>query len=324
MPGLLQLAFDFFGGGDYTAARPGVLPRSGARALPPALPPSPPASPRPRISHPLRADIPGADLAGGGLPAHPRANREALLDGQRIAYHFQRARRRTIGFSIGAEGLAVRAPGWVPLHEIDAALTEKAAWILRKLAEAGARRGRQEQARIVWGDGASFPYLGRPLTVRLVPPAAGARPPRRATVVWNEGDAPGAGGPWLDVTLPPAAAVPEEALREAVRGWLQQQARQLFTERLEHFARLLGVRWTRLTLTSAHTRWGSAGHDGGIRLHWRLMHFRPAVVDYVVAHELAHLRHMDHSPRFWATVETVVPDYAALRAELKADTTPRW
>jgi len=64
--------------------------------------------------------------------------------------------------------------------------------------------------------------------------------------------------------------------------------------------------------------------DGAIRLNWRLIHFAPAVIDYVVAHELSHLRVMDHSPRFWATVRTVVPDYALLRRQLKDEATPRW
>ena len=77
------------------------------------------------------------------------------------------------------------------------------------------------------------------------------------------------------------------------------------------------MRWTRLRLSSANTRWGSARADGSIRLNWRLMHYRPAIIDYVVAHELSHLRVMDHSPRFWDTVATVVPDYAALRRSLR-------
>ncbi|MDP3133862.1 MAG: M48 family metallopeptidase, partial [Burkholderiaceae bacterium] len=77
-------------------------------------------------------------------------------------------------------------------------------------------------------------------------------------------------------------------------------------------------------LTNAATRWGSAKSDGTIRLHWRLMQFSPQVLDYVVAHELSHLRHMDHSPRFWATVASVVPDHAARRAELRRSGPPLW
>jgi predicted metal-dependent hydrolase len=84
------------------------------------------------------------------------------------------------------------------------------------------------------------------------------------------------------------------------------------------------VRWTRLRLSNAGTRWGSASADGSIRLNWRLIHFRQPVIDYVVAHELSHLRVMDHSRSFWDTVATVVPDYADLRNQLKADAVPKW
>ena len=103
-----------------------------------------------------------------------------------------------------------------------------------------------------------------------------------------------------------------------------RQARRLFNERLNHYAPKLGVQWTRLSLSSAGTLWGTARHDGSIRLNWRLVHFRLAVIDYVVAHELAHLRVMDHSPRFWETVRSVVPDYAELRGQLQDEALPPW
>ena len=115
-----------------------------------------------------------------------------------------------------------------------------------------------------------------------------------------------------------------DQIRDAVQAWLMRQARRLFTERLDHFAPQLGVQWRKLSLSSAGTRWGSASADGAIRLNWRLIHFRQSVIDYVVAHELSHLRVMDHSPRFWDTVRTVVPDYARLRNALRDDALPPW
>jgi predicted metal-dependent hydrolase len=87
---------------------------------------------------------------------------------------------------------------------------------------------------------------------------------------------------------------------------------------------LLGVQWRRLALSSAATRWGSASADGSIRLNWRLVHFKPEVIDYVVVHELSHLQVMNHSAAFWETVEQVLPDYATRRAQLKDEQVPRW
>jgi predicted metal-dependent hydrolase len=113
-------------------------------------------------------------------------------------------------------------------------------------------------------------------------------------------------------------------IRDAVQAWLMRQAKRIFTERLNHFAPRLQVQWKKLSLSSASTRWGTASADGSIRLNWRLVHFKMDVIDYVVAHELSHLRVMNHGPQFWETVGTVMPDYALRRRQLKDDALPRW
>jgi len=251
---------------------------------------------------------------------HPRANREAVLGDSVVAYEFRRGKRRTIGFVVGPDGLVVSAPKWVPLHEVDAALREKSAWIVRKLGEARERQQRQDSARIEWRDGATLAFLGEPVIVVLDPrhgfDAVGA-------VLNTAADAlPGVPRLTLHLGLPHSAA--PEQIRDAVQAWLMRQAKRLFTERLNHFAPQLGVQWRKLSLSSAGTRWGSASADGSIRLNWRLIHFKLSVIDYVVAHELSHLRVMDHSPRFWDTVATVVPDYAQLRGQLRDEALPAW
>jgi predicted metal-dependent hydrolase len=240
---------------------------------------------------------------------HPRANRELALAGAHVAYEFQHGQRRTIGFSIGPEGLSVRAPSWVPQFEVDAALHRKAAWIVRKLGEARERRPHQDILSSPLQDGVVLSYLGQPLLLHVAAPHSG-----KSVLVRVE---PLAGAPaTLSISLPLRKAEPTH-LREAVLRWLMQYAHAHFVTRLNHYAPLLGVRWQRLGLSNASTRWGSASADGSIRLNWRLVHLRPELIDYVVAHELSHLREMNHSPRFWATVASVMPDYALLRAELK-------
>ena len=242
--------------------------------------------------------------------AHPQATREVRLGDAVVAYAFSRARRRTIGFIVGAEGLVVRAPRWTPLYEVDAALKEKAAWILRKLQETRERAQRHDDTRIAWADGAELPYLGDTIRIQLDPEHGFAA--RGAQI----------DGQTLRVGLPHSAT--QDQIRDAVQAWLMRQAQALFKSRLDHFAVPLGVKWSKLSLSNAGTRWGSAKSDGSIRLHWRLVHFRPEVIDYVVAHELSHLRVMDHSPRFWDTVRSVVPDYAELRGQLKDESIPKW
>ncbi len=124
----------------------------------------------------------------------------------------------------------------------------------------------------------------------------------------------------LHVGLPQSAGA--EQIRDAVQSWLQRQAKRVFEERCAHFAPRLGVRVKRLGLSSAQTRWGSANANGSVRLNWRLIHFGLPVIDYVVAHELAHLRVMNHSPRFWDVVRSVMPDYEGARGMLSDDALP--
>ena len=119
----------------------------------------------------------------------------------------------------------------------------------------------------------------------------------------------------------PQTATPEQ-IRDTVQSWLQRQARRVFLERCEIYARQLGVRCTRLALSSAQTRWGSASADGSVRLNWRLIHFGLSVIDYVVTHELAHLREMNHGPAFWDVVRAALPDYEAARGALRHEVLP--
>jgi predicted metal-dependent hydrolase len=241
--------------------------------------------------------------------AHPRSNRRARLHGHHVAYEFRRARRKSIGFSISTEGLVVSAPRWVPLAEVESALQEKSRWILDKLREQDERARRLAAQRIEWRDGTSLPFLGQTLVVVLDAAAPGC-------VLHDVLD----DGPTLHVGLPQTAA--PEQIRDAVQAWLQRQAKRVFKERCDHFAPRLGVRVTKLSLSSATTRWGSAGADGAIRLHWRLIHFALPTIDYVVAHELAHLRVMDHSPRFWDVVRSVIPDVERVRETLRDEALP--
>jgi predicted metal-dependent hydrolase len=269
--------------------------------------------------------------------AHPRANREARLQTSVVAFELKRGKRKTIGFSVGADGLTVSAPRWVPLYEIDKAVQEKSLWIVKKLQESRERHDKLESNRIEWKDGTLIPFMGEQVIVVIDPRhlynssavAAATRGSRADGQAQLHSDAhaanaslPGVPRLTLHISLPQDASA--ERIRDAVQAWLMRQAKRIFEERLNLYAPQLKVQWTKLSLSSAGTRWGTAKSDGSIRLNWRLVHFRMSVIDYVVVHELSHLRVMDHSPRFWSTVESIMPDYAALRGQLKDDALPRW
>jgi predicted metal-dependent hydrolase len=274
-------------------------PPRAAEAAPTPAPPAPRAEPQHTGPNPFH---------------HPQAAREIVLQGHTVAYAWRRARRRSIGFTVGVDGLSVSAPRWVGIGDVERALHDKAGWILRKLAEQDERSRRMQSARIEWRDGAGVPFLGETVIVVIDPRVTGA--------ILQEalGTLPAVPRLTLHVGLPHDAAA--EQIRDAVQSWLQRQALRIFEERCAMFAERLGVRVTRISLSAAQTRWGSASVDGSIRLHWRLVHFRMPTIDYVITHELAHLREMNHSAAFWDVVRSVLPDYERSRKSLREEILP--
>jgi predicted metal-dependent hydrolase len=217
-----------------------------------------------------------------------------------VPYQLRRSKRRSIGFMIAEEGLRVTAPRWTNLAEINAALISKQRWILTKLQEQQNRPAAQTKTPTNWTSGAKLPFLGQLATLQVHYGAATSFNNTTGLITLNL----------------PTDAQPEQC-KKHLHAWLMQQARHQFSERLPHFAKQLGVQYHSFTLTNARTLWGSCSPNGKIRLNWRLIHLTPHVIDYVIAHELAHLHEMNHSPRFWATVEKVFPDYVAARGELR-------
>lgn len=269
------------------------------RPEPPARTPEPPAH-RPE---------PPAHPAAEPPPAPPRtrgeASRAILLRAQRVSYALKRSRRRTIGFTVDERGLSVSAPRWVGIREIEQALVERGDWILRKLAEFRELLAQRERDAIRWEHGGAIPFLGGRIELRV-------RAGHRGEPV-REGEC-------LSVALPPGAGA--DQLRDRVHAWLQSQAREHFAARVAHFSSQLGVAPSRWSLSSARTRWGSCNADGSIRLNWRLIHLPPHIVDYVICHELAHLRELNHGPRFWNTVGELFPEHLEARRWLRAHNEP--
>jgi predicted metal-dependent hydrolase len=255
------------------------------------------------------APLPDAsrNSSGGQPPAVPLAPdgsklRSLAIGSRTLHYALKRSARRSIGFAIDSTGLTITAPRWVTLADIETAITEKQRWIFTKLIEWQTRVEQRALPKVDWKDGAEVPYLGQPVRVKLGAP--------QGMLAFSAQDAA------LQVPLP-LQADPQQ-IKDRVQGWLQGEAKRLFGERLAIYADKLGVNYRAYALSSAATRWGSCSSDGKIRLNWRLIHFPLSIIDYVVAHELAHLREMNHSPRFWQTVELIFPEFREARQTLKS------
>lgn len=209
----------------------------------------------------------------------------------------RRRGRRGVGLRVDETGLTVSAPSTMPLSRIEGVVRESRAWVLRKVAEWSGRR----IAPMQWRDGSPLPFLGGFLVLRLGQARRG--PAERI-------------GDELEVKVAPDAA--EAAIRSAVIHWYKRAAREHLQERVEALCRAAELDPPRLMLSCALARWGSCNSRREVRLTWRLVKAPAALIDYVVCHELAHLRHMNHSKAFWAEVERQCPDYRALRRQLFA------
>lgn len=212
-------------------------------------------------------------------------------------YVLVRSRRRSIGLEVRSDAtLVVRAPTRTPVWFVESLLREKAGWIEDKLAAARSHCSLLPRHDFLTGE--RFPYLGRDWPFVVV-----AFQKEPLTFDARTGFA-------LDVAV---FAQGEVVFEE----WYRSRARELLAARVGYYAPLMGVSVPRLRITGAQRRWGSCSATGTVSFAWRLVMAPMDVIDYVVVHELAHRREMNHSVRFWAVVEAILPDYRERRRWLK-------
>jgi len=234
-----------------------------------------------------------------------------------IPYAIRRsARRRTVGITIEVQGVRVAAPKRMPLEQIVALVNTKARWIAEKYTEFKSRL--EPRKRFVSGE--EFLYLGRRVSLQVqTEPVAGGKHrsdshfqpelfdflprPRSQAAVALKGNV-------LLVQAGNPNAHGEE-VREMLENWYRVRAQEVVTRRVQRYADELGWPMPRVLIRNQKKRWGSCNAKGELRFNWRLVMLPLRVLDYVVVHEMAHLKVLNHSPRFWALVEQIMPDYKA-------------
>jgi len=221
-----------------------------------------------------------------------------LPSGEVITYQLERRKRRTIGLKITDEGLIVHAPLRIAETQLQAVLSQKAKWVMDKLHG----RKQNEVPPMAWQEGELLYLYGNPVELRF-----DAESRARLPALIGE-----------TLLISTSANQHAEAVRHKVLQWYKKQALPDFSRRIALFAAKLGVATPPIGLSSAQSRWGSCSSRGNIRLNWRLLQAPPHIINYVICHELAHLKEMNHSAKFWAIVESLFPDYRQAEKELKA------
>ena len=239
-------------------------------------------------------------------PASPQAGKQAntpqtpyrlTIDGKEIVLTLRRSRRRSLALQVDRRGPRILAPAQLPLHEINRFIHHHIDWLKAQLAAWSTQSGIQP---LMLHHDAVFPLFGKNARLHL---AASLTKPQ-----WQHHEQE-----TEEILCIPPACNPGQVLLAALR----QRALTWYRERVEFFCRQLECPTPDVRLSNARTRWGSCSRISGIRLHWRLIHLAPELIDYVIAHEVAHLIEMNHSPRFWAVVSRIYPDWRSARQQLR-------
>jgi len=206
-----------------------------------------------------------------------------------------RTRRRTVELIVTEDArLVVRAPLRTPRGFIDDLIDRKREWIFRKMSEAGSRAAPPPRQ---FRNGETLLYLGRHYKIQVT-------------------DSAGIYVQLRDEKF----QIPKQVLPYAARfmkTWYKKEALKLIRERCRYFSNIFGYAPKSVSISNAEKRWGSCGPGGTLNFSWKLIMAPPEVVDYLVVHEMAHVLHPNHSKLFWATVETILPDYRSNRKWLK-------
>ncbi len=204
-------------------------------------------------------------------------------------YEVVRSRRKTLVIYVKSGKVEVRAPIKASIKWITEFLTEKSPWIQEQLTE----QRRRKKQQLVLAEGTSFELMGQPLTLRI---ATAGRP----RAVHN--------GSTLTLFLKERSKAKVEKL---FLDWLQEQAQAYMPNKTRYYARELGLehKLGKVTYRKTRTKWGHCDESGDIQFNWLLMLAPKPVLDYLIAHETSHLRYLNHSARFWRTVESLCPRY---------------
>jgi predicted metal-dependent hydrolase len=227
--------------------------------------------------------------------------------GGEITYELRRSRRKTLGIHVRPDGsVRITAPAGASLPAIEEALQRKAGWIVRKQAEVATFRGAVDPLRFV--EGATHRFLGREYCLRI---ETGSETERSSVVLE---------GPYLRVRT--AGAADAQAVARLLEAWYMQQANAVFHEMLvgarERVLALGIVAPPSIRVRKMKTRWGSCTAKGAITLNVRLIHLQRELIEYVLVHELCHLRELNHSPAYYRLLDQALPEWREWKRRLNS------
>jgi predicted metal-dependent hydrolase len=225
------------------------------------------------------------------------------IDGIIYSYELSKSRRKSLAILIKPDGaIHVKAPHFVSQREIEGFILQKGNWVTKtidRISQQEAASGRN------FDSGETLPFLGK--NYRLTVHHADDQ--KRSNVCIKEGSA--------EIILNVNPNVAPKAKKAILEAWYRFQAREIIHEKADYFARLLGVSYSDIRIKDQKSLWGSCSAKGNLNFNWHIVMAPENVLDYLIIHELCHLRFMDHSVDFWQLVESMHPTYKTARKWLK-------
>lgn len=223
---------------------------------------------------------------------------EFIISKDIVAEVIRTARVKSARLQVEDGAVSIIVPQLLPEERIKQLLKDKHRWIKEKLT---LHQQAEPVSQREMMSGEAFPYLGRNYRLKLI---TGALQP----VKLKHGK--------LEVSLPKSMQH-EHIIREMLVHWYRLQAETRFKEKVKRYASIVGVAPTDVSVKTFKSRWGSCNVKGEIQFHWKIIMAPHRIVDYVVVHELCHLKHHDHSAAFWKSVQRIVPDYLEYKEWLR-------
>jgi predicted metal-dependent hydrolase len=212
-----------------------------------------------------------------------------------MEYILYRSRRKTLALRVTPDArLEARAPLNMPVSEIEAFILRKKTWIDKHLAAQKALLGENKPLHVDYG--AFVPFKGKDYPIEA----------RDATLAGFDGEC---------FFLPPGKN--PMAVKYSIIETYKKLAKAVFHNQIGTYGKIMGFYPSAMRITSAKTRWGSCSSNDSVSFSWLLVTADITLIDYVVVHELAHIKEHNHSPRFWALVESVLPDYKKREKKLQ-------
>ena len=232
------------------------------------------------------------------------------LGSKKIKYEVIRSDRKTLGINIEPDrGVIVRSPHNVSERKIKEVVEDKSSWILKKLKKVGEIKPPPGPREYLSGEKLS--YLGRRYRLKVIP-VAGIK---KVRVKLYQGK--------FNIDYPAELEEKEEERKEKIRkqliSWYREHASKKIKERVEKYKGKVGVEPNKVKVKKQKKRWGSCSSKGNLNINWRIIMAPMSIVDYIVVHELVHLKHSNHSKDFWQLVETILPDYQERKEWLRVN-----